>query len=418
MSSPILRLAQRAFCATAAALLAGCVTYTAAPADLDTVAADVARRSGGTFTVDEAIATALRQNPELRALEAELRASDAARLVPLQAQGEWRGGPETMGLVLDPIGLLGLGTRGAQGDLADARLTQAAEQLATARWRTAVAVSEAFVVDGALAALDVPDVALDVAAFERAGLASPVAAARLRAAQARAASERAELRAMRSRNLAKLRYLLGLPRTAELACVPLREDQLRQPAGDDASLLQRPDLRLAVERYRTADAAFRVAVWEQYPMPMLGPDIMLGGGPLQWMGMLRWPLLGQGNARAAGARRDAARATLEDALLEAHRGAADADLAFTAAQATVAATAAARDAARQALVAARAALEVQGDAFDRYTEAATMTLRETMEHRLATERAARAATQRAMAFGWPLSTPDATPLATISQEAR
>ncbi|MEZ6038787.1 MAG: hypothetical protein R3F29_15005 [Planctomycetota bacterium] len=417
MNSPILRLARRAFCATAAALLAGCVTYTAAPTDLDSVAADVAQRSGGTFTVDEAIATALRQNPELRALEAELRASDAAQLVPLQAQGEWRGGPETLGLVLDPIGLLGLGTRGAQQDLAAAELARAAEQLATARWRTAVAVSEAFVVDAALTALEVPDVALDVSAFERAGLASPLAAARLRAAQARAASERAELTTMRERNLAKLRYLLGLPRGATIVCAPLPPDHLQQPAGDDASLRMRPDLRLAVERYRTADAAFRVAVWEQYPMPMLGPDIMLGGGPLQWMGMLRWPLLQQGIARAAGERRDAARATLEDALLEAHRGATDAELALTAAQATVAATGAARDAALQALDAAKAALEVQGDAFDRFAEAAAMSLRETMEHRVATERAARAATQRAMAFGWPLSVAATTPLA-IAQEAR
>ena len=90
---------------------------------------------------------------------------------------------------------------------------------------------------------------------------------------------------------------------------------------------------------------------------------------------------------------------------------------MAAAQANVAATGQALTAARQALDAAQAALEVQGDAFDRYAEAASMVLRETMEHRVATERNARAATQRAMAFGWPLSVAEPTALA-IAQEAR
>ena len=65
------------------------------------------------------------------------------------------------------------------------------------------------------------------------------------------------------------------------------------------------------------------------------------------------------------------------------------------------------DASRQALAAARAALEVELDAFDRFAEAASMVMRDTAERRMAVVARARAATRRAMAFGWPLTAEEA-----------
>lgn len=383
--------------------VSGCVTYDADPADIATVAIETHERTGGSLTVDAAIELALRQSPELRALEAQARAAGAATLVPLQTQGEWRGGPETVAWMLDPFAILGLGPRGGATVAAEAREAEAVAALTSARWRTTVAVVEAFLVDAALAELTVPDVALDAGAFAAAGLASPVATARLQAAQARAASERAELDRLRAQNLAGLRHLLGLPRDAALSCEPPPADYVRQPPATDAALLARPDLALATARFRTADADFRRAVDDQYPMVLIGPEFMLRGGPLEAMGMFRLPLLAHGEARAARERRDGARATLEDAFLEASSEATAADSELAAATATSAATAAGLAASMQALASARAAVEVEVAAFDRFAEAAQMALRETMDHRMATVARARASARRAMAFGWPLS---------------
>lgn len=386
------------FCCTA-----GCVAYDADPADVATVAIETHERTGGSLTLDAAIDLALRQNPELRALEAQARAAGAATLVPLQTQGEWRGGPATAAWMLDPIAILGLGPRGGATAVAEAREAEAIAALATARWRTTVAIVEAFLVDAELAELTVPEVALDVGAFTAAGLASPVAAARVRSAQARAASELAELDRMRAQNLATLRRLLGLPRDAALACEPPGPDYVQQPPATEAALLARPDLALATARFRTADGDFRRAVSEQYPMILIGPEFNLRGGPLEAMGMLRLPLLAHGEARAARDRRDAARATLEDAFLEASSAATAAESELAAARATAAATAAGLAASATALASARAGLQVEVEAFDRFADAAQMALRDTMEHRMAAVANARAVVRRAAAFGWPLA---------------
>jgi hypothetical protein len=389
------------------AAVPGCVAYTEDPTDLTTVAIETDARAGGHLTVDTAIGLALRQNPELRALEASARAAGAATLVPLQTQAEVRGGPETAGWMFDVPGLLQFGPRGGATAAAEARAAEAVQALATARWQTAVAVVEAFLVDAALAELTVPDTELDVDAFAAAGLASPVAAARLRAAQARAASERAELQRQREQNLAALRHLLGLPRGAELTCEPPATEYVAQPQASSDALLARPDLALAAMRFRTADAAFRQAVADQYPMLQIGPEVMFGGGPLEVMGMVRWPLLAHGEAAAARDRRDAARATLEDALLEAQSASTAAEHELAAAHATEVATATGVAASSRALASARAALQVEPNAFERFAEAAQMAMRETMDHRMATAALARATTRRAMAFGWPLTAPPA-----------
>ncbi|MEO6597538.1 MAG: hypothetical protein ABIP94_22570 [Planctomycetota bacterium] len=381
--------------------LSGCVGYQADSSDAQSIAAEVLSRKGGRFTIDEAISLAWRQNPELRALEARARAAGAASTVPILVMGEWRSRGDDIGLMTDPIALLGLGSRGAAIDQADARQVEAVATLATARWRTAAAVVEAFAIDAALATLAVPDLALDTRAFERAGLASPIASSQLRAAQARADSERVELDRMRADDHARLRQLLGLPRDTKLALSPLPPNWLVQPNGTDAELLSRPDLALALARFRTADADFYKAVTDQYPSFQIGPVISLKSDPLEAMGLLQLPIGMHGLAEAARERRQAARDDLENALLAAGREATLADQELAGATALVAATAGELQASTTSLAAARAAIAVEVDAFAPFADTARMLLRDTMEHRLAKVALARARVARAQAYGWP-----------------
>src|SRR5262245_44975208 len=156
-------------------LAGGCVAYVADDADVSTVAAEAHQRSGGTFTFAAALAAALRQNPELLALEAKARAAGAVTQ-PLEVQSEYRSDDEMLAVMLDPIALLGLGARGAARGLADAATAEAVAALTAERWRVTAAIAETFVMDAALRMLYVPDLAVDATAFERTGLASPVAA--------------------------------------------------------------------------------------------------------------------------------------------------------------------------------------------------------------------------------------------------
>ncbi|HEX5050500.1 MAG TPA: hypothetical protein VFZ65_01895, partial [Planctomycetota bacterium] len=315
-----------------AALLAlpSCTTYFEDPADPVALAAQIRERPGGRFTFAAAVTTAFAQNAELQALAARARAAGAVT-TPIEVQAEWRSERETLAVMLDPIALLGLGPRGGEIGTVEAEAGAAVQALATARWRVTAAIAEAFAVHEALAPLDVPDITIDAAAFERAGLAGPVAAARVRAAQARAGAEALELANARAANLATLRELLGLHRDTPLELES--PDEVQQPPAGDASLLQRPDLTLAAARFDVADAEFRRAVADQYPSLMIGPEFALTGGPLAAMAVLRLPVGMHGRAAAAGDRREAARADLAAAYLAASREAHEAQLDLTAATA-------------------------------------------------------------------------------------
>ncbi len=383
--------------------LVGCVAYQRDDADVQSVAAEVSRRSGGTYSFDEAAELALRQNPELLAAEARARAAGAATTVPLPVTGEWRGRNEAIGAMLDPIALLGLGPRGAEIGAAHARAALAATELAVQRWQTLAEVAEAFClhrVADDLSAPDLGDGAIDAQAFERAGLASPVAAAMLRAAASKAHSERVELDRLRDDQEARLRHLLGLPTTAQLK---LRHgaEPLVATAGRDQDLLALPDLAVAAARFEVADRDFRKAVAAQYPSFQLGPNLSLRGDPLRAMAMLNVPLGMHGLAAAAQERRQAARHGIEDALLEARRQADLADSARQAARANHVTAQAMLDARRTAFSAARAALDVQPDAFQRYATAVSEYVRAAAEHRNATTARAVADVRYAVAFGWP-----------------
>ena len=381
---------------------AACVSYTSDDADVATIAAEVAVRRGGALDLDAALALAMRQNPELRALEARVRAADAERTVPFFASGEWRGRNEAIDVMLDPIALLGLGPRGAAVDSADARLREAVEQLAVARWRTSARIAEAFAIEAALATLAPPEIDVDPAAYADAGLASARAAQHVAAARAQADAERAALARERRDNMSRLRELLGLPPDANITLQPPVEPLPQAPATT-GRLLDRPDLALAAARFEVADAAFREAVLAQYPSFQIGPNISLRGDPLRAMAMLNLPLGMHGRAAAAGARRDAARDELEQALLAAHREAEAADHALAAATAKAEAARRSFAASFGELAAARVALDVDSaaGAFDRLAMAAGAAIRDAADCRRAVLAEARAKVARANAYGWP-----------------
>ncbi|HIE72338.1 MAG TPA: TolC family protein, partial [Planctomycetes bacterium] len=268
-------------------VLASCVSYERDDTDAQSIAAEIGARTGGTYSIDEAVVLALHQNAELRAAVASVRAAGGERTVPLPARTNWRGRAEAVEILLDPIALLGLGPRGAAIDAAHARHAEAVAQLTVTRWRVVAAVAEEFQIHAALNQLNVVDLKLDVGAFERAGLASTVAAQQLRAAQLRATSERAELRRAHNDNRARLRELLGLPDHAALTITTMTESWLQQPRGAADELLSRPDLLLAAARFEVADRDFRKAVSDQYPSLQIGPNISLVGDPLRAMGMLK-----------------------------------------------------------------------------------------------------------------------------------
>jgi hypothetical protein len=199
-------------------------------------------------------------------------------------------------------------------------------------------------------------------------------------------------------NRAALRNLLGLPAGTHVELAPSDAEPLRQPQGTDGAVLARPDLALATARFRVADAEFRAAVADQYPSLMLGPEFPLRGDPLELMAILRVPIGMAGRAEAARERREAARATLASAYVQASNGACTAERELAAAAAGETGAALSLRASTKELATARVALQVEIEGFDRYAKAAAMVVRDTMERRAATTAHVRARVQRAVAL--------------------
>lgn len=387
-------------------LFASCVAYRPDDATPASISAEIDARESSPLTFAAAAQRTLRDNANLRALAAQTLAAGAMTTVPLTVTGEWRGRNRAVGAMLDPVALLGLGPRGAAIDAAHARAAAAATELAVARWRTLGELAEAFQVLEVLDHLQVPEVHIDTAAYETAGLASPLAAARQRATEAQAASERTALQQLIRDQHSRLRELLGLPPHARVQVLPTL--RLPQPPADADSrlraLLERPDVALAAARFEVLDQDFRLAVAEQYPRFELGPNVSLRGDPLRAMGALSLPIAMHGRAVAAGHRRDAARDEIEAALLAARRDAELAESARTAAQSAHDAAVATWQARADALLAARATLDVDPDGFERFTTTADELMRATIERRRTAIALARAAVRSSIATGWPNAT--------------
>ena len=384
-------------------LLAGCVTYDRQDASITTIAGEIDAVEGGSFAFSEAAALTLSRHPEVLAAQARARAAGLARAVPWTINSEWRGRNEAIGAMLDPIAILGLGPRGAEIELADAQTERAVTELAVARWRSLAELAEAYALHRTAARLQPPELSeVQADAFDRAGLASAVAVAMLRAAEARARAEGVELQRLADDQLARMRHLLGLPPTATLT--PLHDDGPVAPKEFRArDLLSRPDITLAAARFEIADREFRRAVAAQYPALQIGPSVSLRGDPLRAMGMLRLPIAMDGLAAAARERRTAARHEIKDALLEARLEAETAGAERAAAEATKMTAQAALEAQRAALLAARVALDVEPDAFESYAKTANEYVQAVSQSRSAAAALAVAEVRHAVAYGWPNS---------------
>ncbi len=383
-------------------LLAGCVAYESADLDVRTLATATTATPPlpiGSLSFVDAVALALRHNPVLQRHAADARAA-GADVPATEIEAAWEGADEMLSLAVDPVALLGLGPRGAAIDAAKAREAAAIHELAVARWRLIGNLAEVYAAIAAIDAITPTHFDHDPEPFVRAGLASPTAAAMARGAARAAAAERAMLAAEREALLGELRTDLGVVATAavEPAALP---DALLPPPGDDADVLRRPDLALAVAQYRVADAEFRAAVADQWPSLMLGPDIPLRGGALDAMARLRLPLGAASRATAAKARRDAARAGAATALIAADNEVHTMRQQALASAARAAATTQMTTASAAALAAAEVALAVEPDAFEPLVERAQQALRDAMEHRQAVVVAARARVRAAVAAGWP-----------------
>lgn len=378
--------------------LAGCVAYEAEDVTLQQSAAALPRHVG-TLTFDQAVALAMAHNGEIQAREAECRAA-GLDVMPTELQGQLQ--QESLALMIDPLALLGLTQRGASSFLAESRASEAAAALAQTRWRIVAAIAEVFAHHRALDGLQqVPVVAVDGEAFSAAGLASPVAIDQVRGAAASSDAERHAIATEKATQIAELRQMLGLSPASELDLVLPSAEWPQVCEADEEALLRRPDLALALARYRTADAEFRKAVADQYPSLMIGPDVPLRGGTIDPMAILRLPLGAAGPAEAARERRDAARCRLSDALALAANEAASSAAQHEVAVVRERAVRASARASAHALAAATAALQVEVDAFERVSEKAPMAVRDTMEAREAAVAAARARVRAAVAAGWP-----------------
>lgn len=380
------------------AALAGCVAYESEDVTLEASAAALPRHVG-LLTFEQAVALAMAQNGEIKAREAECRAA-GLDIMPTELQGQLQ--QESLALMIDPLALLGLTQRGASSFLAETRAAEAAAALTQARWRTMAAIAEVFAHHRALDDLQqVPFVTVDGEAFAAAGLASSVAVDQVHGAAMAAEAERHAIDTEKATQIAELRQLLGLSPASELDLVLPPTDWPPLPKADEPTLLRRPDLALALARYRTADAEFRKAVADQYPSLMIGPDVPLRGGAIDPMAVLRLPLGAAGPAEAARERRTAARSRLSDALALAANEASSAVVAHEAAVARSRAAHISARASSHAFAAATAALQVEVDAFERVSEKAPMAVRDAMEAREAAIAAARARVRSAVAAGWP-----------------
>jgi len=386
-----------------ALLLAACVGHDEVPMGPAAAAAQLAAVPGGRFDLPRAMAHAMVHNPGLQALEAEARA--AGLDVPaLEAELEVRGGDETAALMVDPVAWLGLGQRGAALRTVDARQRSALARLATARWEVAREVTTAFAVETALEGLQPVTVAVDGQPFLAAGLASPVAAARLEAAREGARAEVMAVLALREANREALGALLGIGPETEfsLAAPVVFPFASAEVEALDGALLQRPDVLVAAAELEVADAGFREAVAAQYPSLRVGPEFGWADGSM-WnaMGYLVLPVFATGPAEAARERRTARAAELRGALARARAEAVASMLAADVDAARARAASAAAQASVAALAAATAQVANEPDAFEPLSEAAAMAVRDAGEQRMAALELARSRVRAAFASGWP-----------------
>ncbi|MHC4952802.1 MAG: TolC family protein [Planctomycetota bacterium] len=380
-------------------IAAGCAHYKAQPVEWEAVSATIAARAPGALEFEAALAHAREHNPELKRMRAEAEA--AGFDVPPTYLNLSANTAESKALgFVDPVALLKLGPRGARARAAKERETAMMAELRQRDLEVAAAIAEAYLVERILRDLELPKVDADPALFAQAGLASEAERMRVAYAREKERAEREIVAALRLDNRARLLRLLGAGPNASLEVIVPEEAEF-PPLPEAGDLMARPDLAVAFGRYQVADAEFRAAVLDQYPVIAVGP--VFSWDLMRW-GMLfptRIPVGAAGPARAAGKRREAARLAVEEALLDAQEDAARRRAQFDRWSAQ---DRAAKSGARMAAADLRAAIvhiEISPDAFGHVARAAPDAVERMVRARTVSLAAARARVDLARAYAWP-----------------
>ena len=383
-----------------ALLTVSCVSYNADPLVREEMGDEIAQLQPGTLDFEGALAFARLHNPELKKLRAEAEA--AGFDVPATSINITANTLEQKALgFFDPIAIAKMGPRGARAEAAKEREAALVAKLAGRDLDIAADIAQVFLVERVLAALALPEISADPAQFEKAGLASAVDRQRVEYARARGEAEAVTVACMRRENRAEYRRLLGVRSTAAIGFILPEGEFPPLPAQNDLRL--RPDLAVALARYRVADREFRAAVLDQYPVVSIGP--VFNWDLVSWGLFLptRIPVGAAGPARAAGKRREAARMAVADTFLRAEEDGESSRARFerTASESTAAAIGAQAAAAdlRFALV----HLEVTPDAFPHLSRSAPEAVERMIRARVAEIAAVEARVAYARAYAWPTS---------------
>ncbi len=391
-----------ALAATLASL--GCARYRAAPLDVGRPLRADAASVPSVGTYEAAVAFAIEHNPDLAALRAHAM---AVNVDPPREPVEGSGGVDSdhrgeIGISVDALSLLGLGTRPYEVALACARRNEA--YMAHHERARAIAgeIAEVLSVERALGALAEPEYRVDVSAFVRAGLEAGSAETAAAATGAAWKAEQAERVAERtSTRLAWIRAL-GLPSGSQVRVVPVPAAWPEVPEPSPAALVaSRADIQRRIAAFEAADRELRLAVRGQYPSLILEPGLAFDPATLFGAVKLRLPTGMSGAVRAAESAREAARAEVESAVLDALREAGEARARWTAAGAALSAARKRVDASSALLASSRLRLEVASGSPVETVLAADAVVDAAAGLRAATVEEARARTRAARAAGWP-----------------
>jgi len=382
-----------------ALLAAGCVQYTKEPIEWETVSSTIAERQPGELDFSGALAFAREHNPELKRLRAEAEAA-GFDVPPTSIVLTVNTLESKVPGFVDPVALLKLGPRGARARAAKERESALFATMRARDLEIAASIAEAYLIERVLRAIDMPEVDADPEQFRIAGLASDAEVARVAYARDKERAERVTVEALREDNLAGLRRLLGVSANASVQIVVPEEEEF-PPLPVHGDLFARPDLDAALGRYRVADAEFRAAVLDQYPVIAVGP--VFNWDLVRWGLFLpaRIPIGAAGPARAAAKRREAARLDVEDALLRAQEDAARSRARYEWTSAQESAARSGAHAAEQDLEAALVHIAVSPDAFGHLARAAPDAVERMARVRTAAMTAARARVALARAYAWP-----------------
>ncbi|MCZ6788279.1 MAG: hypothetical protein O7E54_14055 [Planctomycetota bacterium] len=383
------------------ALLTACISYKSEDVRLPVVADAIEARPGGRFDFEDAAARARARSPALLAQAARARAA-GADIPPANVFGSANFRQDHWRIAADPLALARLGPRGAASKAAAARQFEALAVLGEMERSIAADVAECFLVERVLRDRRAPEIPDDTEAFRSAGLASVTHDKMIRAARASARTESLEIESTRRENLARLRYLLALGPAAELDLVLPEGPFPALPEPTRSRLLSRPELAVMLARYRTADAEFRQAVVEQYPRFVVGGELPLNPPGAGAIVALKIPIGASARARAAGARREAARLAIEEALLRAQHDAEKRTAALEASKARSFSTARSATAASDRLRTSLVRLELDPDSFGAAAEAALRAVRVSARAREAAVAEGRDRVSYVEAYGWPL----------------